>query len=195
MIWKFLTTNLAARWPVILPIVLYLGLSGLYLGVVPPGESPDEPSHLQCIEQVTRYNRIPLFDPEPRGIWWARARVISGLTCFHLPLYYFMAGYTQQVVETLTGTTSHYEFPPNNPDWETGQSFSMFRHSSDPAFAEPPAVTVLRWESIALGLVTLIAAGRVAQRLVPNQKYAASLAMVLVAGWPQFVYMSRAINN
>lgn len=179
-----------------LSIVLYLSLSGLYLRVIPPGESPDEPSHLQCIEQVTRYGRIPVIDPKPSGnIWWARDRIISGLVCAHMPLYYFVAGYTQQVVQAITGTAAHYEFPPNNPGWETGESPAMFQHLSEPRTSEPLALAVLRWESIALGLVTLVAAGRVARRLMPDQPYAVGLAMILVAGWPQFVYMSRAINN
>lgn len=54
-------------------IVSYLTLALLYMLVIPVGESPDEPSHLQCIEQVSLRNRIPVIDPRPQGtVWWAR---------------------------------------------------------------------------------------------------------------------------
>jgi hypothetical protein len=183
-------------WRYALPFVLYLVLSAMYLQVIPPGESPDEPSHLQCIEQVTQYNRIPIIDPEPTGtIWWARERIISGLVCAHMPLYYFVAGYTEKLVEITTHTPSHYEFPPNNPGWVNGESPAMFLHSPEFPADEPIALGVLRLESIVLGLFTIVAAGIVAKRLGPEYIEIPLVAMVLVAGWPQFVFMSRAINN
>ena len=108
-------------------IVSYLTLALLYMLAIPAGESPDEPSHLQCIEQVSLRNRIPVIDPRPQGtVWWARERIISGLVCFHMPLYYLLAGYTQKLVHLISATPIHYEFPPNNPLWETGASVAMF---------------------------------------------------------------------
>jgi hypothetical protein len=181
---------------VLIPIGLYLCLSVLYLFAIPSGESPDEPSHLQCIEQVTQYNRIPIIDPQPKGtIWWARERIISGLVCAHMPLYYFMAGYTERLVEITTGTPAHYEFPPNNPSWASGESPAMFLRSAESSDREPIALFVLRLESIVLGIFTIAAAGMVAKQLVPKRPEIPIVAMVLVAGWPQFVFMSRAINN
>jgi hypothetical protein len=185
-----------SHWRYALPFVLYLVLSAMYLRAIPPGESPDEPSHLQCIEQVTLYNRIPIIDPGPTGtIWWARERIISGLVCAHMPLYYFVAGYTEKLVEITTHTPSHYEFPPNNPGWANGESPAMFLHSPEFPADEPIALGVLRLESIVLGLFTIVAAGIVAKRLAPESIEIPLVAMVLVAGWPQFVFMSRAINN
>jgi hypothetical protein len=183
----------------ILLVVLYVCLATFYLFVVPAGESPDEPSHLQCIEQVTRYNRIPVVDPPPRGdVWWARERIISGLVCAHMPLYYFMAGYTQQITERISGEPAHYEFPPDNPGWETGQSSAMFVHSRKDSFftlAQPLSLVVLRIESILLGLMSIAGAYYAACRIAPGASNAAIAAIALVAGWPQFLFMSRAINN
>jgi len=179
-------------------MTLYLSLCVLYLFAIPPGESPDEPSHLQCIEQVSILNRIPIVDPPPHGLWWTRERVISGLTCYHLPLYYFVAGYTQKMLALTTGTSLHYEFPPADPDFATGASVAMFAHGSKSGFwvlTEPFTLTALRIESILFGLVTLWTAYRIARRLVPTAPYAPLFAVTLVAGWPQFVFMSRAINN
>ena len=185
-----------SRWRYVLPFALYLALSVSYMRIIPPGESPDEPSHLQCIEQVTKYNRVPIVDPPPAGTaWWSRERIISGLVCTHMPLYYFMAGYTQRLVEAATNTPAHYEFPPNNPGWASGESPAMFLHPAEPSANEPLAVIAIRLESIALGIFTIIAGGIVAKRLMPRQTEAPLVAMVLIAGWPQFVFMSRAINN
>jgi hypothetical protein len=185
-----------SRWQYVLPFALYFVLSATYMRISPPGDSPDEPSHLQCIEQVTKYNRIPIIDPPPAGTtWWARERIISGLVCAHMPLYYFMAGYTQRLVEAATNTPAHYEFPPNNPSWASGESPAMFLHVAEPSTDEPLALIALRLESIVLGIFTIITAGIVAKRLMPKLAEAPVVAMVLVASWPQFVFMSRAINN
>jgi hypothetical protein len=181
-----------------LPVALYLFLCVLYLFAIPPGESPDEPSHLQCIEQVSILNRIPIVDPLPSGLWWTRERVISGLTCYHLPLYYLTAGYTQKTLAQITGEPLHYELPPTAPNFATGASVAMFRHESKAHFltlTEPKTLTALRVLSILLGLLVFWATYRLARRLAPALPYAPILAMTLVAGWPQFVFMSRAISN
>lgn len=179
-------------------VVCYLALTLLYALVIPTGESPDEPSHLQCIEQVSLQHRLPVIDPPPQGaVWWARERIISGLVCAHMPLYYLVAGYTQKLVHLVSSTPIHYEFPPNNPLWEAG-SVAMFTHPPKGALLtlhEPVSLAVLRIEAILFGLVSLMVAGRLARHLVPQRPHAARMAMILVAGWPQFLFMSRAINN
>ncbi|NIV35643.1 MAG: DUF2142 domain-containing protein [Anaerolineae bacterium] len=183
----------------VLPVVLYVFLSTSYLFTIPTGESPDEPSHLQCIEQVTQHNRIPIIDPLPGGdIWWARERIISGLVCAHMPLYYFLTGYTQRIVQRISGVPTHYEFPPNDPEWETGQSKAMFTHPHRDSFltlSEPASLLILRIESMLLGLVSVLGAYQITRRIAPNSSHAATIAMTLVAGWPQFLFMSRAISN
>jgi hypothetical protein len=194
-----MNTSQPSRLIHVLPVALYIFLSTSYLFAIPTGESPDEPSHLQCIEQVTQYNRIPIIDPPPSSdIWWARERIISGLVCAHMPLYYFLTGYTQCIVQGISGTPAHYEFPPNDPEWESGQSKAMFTHPHRDSFwtlSEPASLLVLRIESILLGLVSVLGAYRITRRIAPGFPHAATIAMTLVAGWPQFLFMSRAINN
>ena len=178
----------------VITIIFYLALALLYMLAIPAGESPDEPSHLQCIEQVSLRNRIPVIDPRPQGtVWWARERIISGLVCAHMPLYFLLTGYTQKLVHLISATPIHYEFPPNNPLWETGASVAMFAPTPKTpplAIREPVTLAMLRVESVLLGLVSVFVAGHVARRLAPESPDAALIAMTLVAGWPQFLFMT-----
>ncbi|MEW5986789.1 MAG: DUF2142 domain-containing protein [Chloroflexota bacterium] len=179
-----------------LPFILYLSLSLLYLLAVPTGEAPDEPGHLQCIEQVSIEKHLPIVNPPPQGEWWSRGVVLSGRMCYHLPLYYVVSGYSQRAVQGITGSSPHFEFPPENPQW--GDSPAVFAHDPTEPFwriGEPAAVWVLRVEAILLGLVTVWAARQTAVRLFPGDPTSAGLAALLAAGWPQFLFMSRAISN
>ena len=182
----------------ILPVALYLGLSTLYLFAIPSGESPDEPSHLRCIEQVAVEHRLPEIDPPPTGEWWARSNTVSGYLCYHMPLYYLLSGFMQQAVHALSGDPLRFELPPNNPTWGKSSTPVMFTHEPKSSFFQadaPPSVIALRLTSIALGLASVLAAAATARRLLPESALAPAVAGTLVAGWPQFLFMSRAINN
>lgn len=180
------------RW---LPIVVYLSLSILYLFAVPIGESPDEPSHLQCIEQVSQLGRLPEVDPRPTGVWWSRTTVISGYLCHHLPLYYLLGGLMQQATHQVTGASLHFEFPPSYPDGPQPVMFQPVNKASFFSLTEPITILVLRILSIVLGLLTVWATYRVTMAILPDNHITAIIASTLVAGWPQFLYLSRAINN
>jgi hypothetical protein len=71
----------------------------------------------------------------------------------------------------------------------------MFLHEEGWGLAEPFTVTIVRVASLILGLIILWSTYRVAEILFSGQQLVAVTAAVLVAGWPQFLYMSRAINN
>ncbi|VAW38056.1 hypothetical protein MNBD_CHLOROFLEXI01-1432 [hydrothermal vent metagenome] len=180
----------------LIPLTIYLMLSLLYLLAVPPGESPDEPGHLQCIEQVSMLGQLPQIDPKPEGdVWWARGKMISGRMCYHMPLYYLLAGGLQKGVATAVQEPIDFQFPPSNL---SGPSPSMFNHPVKASFwtlVEPTHLLILRFLSIALGGVTVWASFTISRRLLPSQPRVALLAALLTAVWPQFVYLSRALNN
>ena len=180
------------RWLHWLPVGLYLFLSFLYMVTIPTGESPDEPGHIQCIEQVAVQGRLPRVEPVPEGErWFSRGRIISGKMCYHMPLYYLLAGGVVAGTAVLTNTPLPYEFSASNPQFP-GQSAAMFVRET--AVRSAP-ITVLRFLSVLLGLATLWATHRLTVRLFPEQAMVGVLAMMLVAGWPQVLFLSRAINN
>ncbi len=179
-----------------LPVGLYIFLSVLYLLAIPVGESPDEPGHIQCIEQVSQFNRLPIVEPKPEGRWFSREYITSGIMCYHMPLYYVIGGNVQRAVAAVTEAPLHFEFPPNNPEFIG--SGVMFLHEEKPTLwllPEPATLIGLRWLSIGLGAIVLWACFRVARRVFPGHDMIAVLSMTMAAGWPQFVYLSRAISN
>ena len=179
-----------------IPLGLYFLLSLIYLFAIPVGESPDEPGHLQCVEQVARLHRLPIVDPKPEGKWFTRGYIISGNVCYHMPLYYVVGGSLQRAIASVKGDSLHFEFPPNNPHFIG--SGVMFLHEDKTTFwllPEPATLIGLRLLSIGLGLALLWACYDVARRVFPGQEDTAVLSMTLAAGWPQFVYLSRAISN
>lgn len=179
-----------------LSVGLYLLLSLLYWQAIPTGESPDEPGHLQCIEQVARYGRIPITEPKPTGEWWGPGVVLSGRMCYHMPLYYLIAGSLQKVIAGITDSPLHFEFPEHNSAFgETGVMFQQISKDASLQETVPPPLASTRLLSILLGLVILVAANRVAAKVFPQQPAASVLATALVAGWPQFVFLSRSISN
>lgn len=180
----------------LLPLLLYLALSVIYLFAIPVGESPDEPGHLQCIEQVALYERAPVVEPAPHGeVWWARTAVISGRMCYHMPLYYLINGYLLRFVAQLTDTPVHFELPPSNP---LGPEPAMFIHTPKPLFWHIPeslTVTVLRLLSIGFSMGVVVGSYGVTRLLFPQENNTPLLAALLTSAWPQFVYLGRSINN
>lgn len=178
-----------------IPLGLFLLLALGYLFVIPSGESPDEGGHVQCIEQVSRFNRLPIMEPKPSGLTWERTYALSGIVCYHMPGYYLLTGYLQKALHTITNKPLHYEFPPSNPN---GPSPNMFLHASKtkPLSLEEPATMILpRLFSIFMWGFMVLLTYCITRRVMPQQKLAALLALTLLAGWPQFLFMSRAINN
>jgi hypothetical protein len=189
--------HITSHWPLALPVGLYLFLAFLYTLAIPPGESPDEPGHLQCIEQVSISRRLPVIEPRPSGVWWSRETIVSGRMCYHMPLYYMIGGLLQRGIQLFTGTSPHFEFPSSTQQL-SDVAPAMFIHNRAGPFqagSEPVSVVVLRLFSIALGVVMLWAVYTVARLLFPGHGYEAAAATLLVAGWPQFLFMSRAITN
>lgn len=183
------------RW-LVLPVLLYLIFSVAYIFVIPVGESPDEPSHMRCIEQVAINGRLPVMETnlDESIDWRARRNILSDYMCYHMPLYYVISGL---IVDVLADDDHlQYEYPAINEDYE--EIPAMFVHDKRQTIWEhgqPLTMIVLRVGSLLLGLTVLGATFIVARRVFPEQRIVAFTAVTLLALWPQFIFMSRAITN
>ncbi|NKQ37159.1 MAG: hypothetical protein HF973_16280 [Chloroflexi bacterium] len=184
------------KYWVAIPVLLYFLFSFAYFIVIPVGESPDEPGHMRCIEQVAIERRLPVMETNiDKSIdWRERRNVISDYMCYHMPLYYVLSG---QLVRLLTDDNNlHYEYPAINPDYD--EIPSMFIHQTRESiweFEQPLAMLGLRVASMFLGLVVLGATYSVAGSVFSGQKVVALMAVTILALWPQFIFISRAITN
>lgn len=176
------------------PAGMYLVLALLYLWAVPAGESPDEPGHMRCLEQVAIENHLPIVARLQNEAvnWWARENIISDYMCYHMPAYYVSGGLLLRMLATISNTPAHFEFPPMNPAFN--ETPGMFIHNRAERAHSVPWVGV-RLLSILLGLLMLWGTARLAGRVFPNEPLISLLAVTLVAGWPQFIFLSRAITN
>lgn len=98
-------------------------------------------------------------------------------------------------VESTIGGTLDYQYPPSNPK---GPTPSMFLHLDEGLFlglSEPATSTSLRIFSIILGAIMIVLTYIFALELFPEQHNIALVSAILMAGWPQFLFMSRAISN
>ncbi|MCS6826241.1 MAG: hypothetical protein NZ553_06490 [Caldilinea sp.] len=178
------------------PSILYLMLAALYFLAIPLGESPDEPGHLQCIQQVALYDRLPIVDPKPQGEWWKPGVTLSGRMCYHMPLYYVGAGLLQKAISAVTGEPPAVDFPEHNEAF--GETGVMFLHPNKQRLLqseEPAVVFGVRVASVLLGLAVVWATLATAHLLFPQFPTIVLVAGVWIAGWPQFLFLSRAINN
>ena len=186
------------RFWLLLPLSMYLLLSGLYMWAVPVGEAPDEPGHMRCIEQVAIENRLPqMVSTTDESIdWWLRENLLSDYMCYHMPAYYLLSGQIVRSISTVTGISPHFEYPPILADY-AGEG-PLFIHPPRESFGQlqqPLTLISLRILSILLGLTVLGSTFVVARRLFPEQLFIAVLAVTLIAGWPQFLFISRGITN
>lgn len=176
----------------LVPVTLYLLLATLYFFAIPLGESPDEPGHLQCIEQLRIDGRLPIVDPPASGEkWWHRDTILSGYMCYHMPFYYIVAG----GVWALTDTAVDQPFPPTNNRFEYERAMFLHPPYRLGQFTEPLHLVLLRLLSILFGGILLMGSYLTTRRLAPDQPLMAQLAALLTAGWPQLLFYSRAISN
>ena len=176
--------------------MLYVILVTLYFLSIPLGESPDEPGHIQCIQQVALYNRLPIVEPKPKGEWWKPGVTLSGRMCYHMPLYYLIAGLVQKTISYITSSPLTFDFPRHNEAF--GETGVMFLHPGKQTLfdrEETVALIGVRVVSTMLGLVMVWATVATAYLVFPKMPLAAVVAGVWVAGWPQFLFLSRAISN
>ena len=177
------------RAVIMLIISAFVGLAvGFSLG--PIFEGPDEIEHYRFVRYVQRQQALPDPAGQPNGQ-------------FHqAPLYYVLLAPIAALLpdddfSQIDGRINPYhgyqfEQPGND-------NKNLYLHTRAEAFpyTSPTAraVHLLRLASIAIAAVTVYLVYRIMCLLWPDAPYRRLLALLTVAFWPQFMYLSSVINN
>jgi hypothetical protein len=177
-------------------LVLYLPLAGIYGLVAPVFEGPDEIDHILYVKHIAEGRGIPVQSPE-----YAIAYGF-GQEGSQAPLYYAL---NAALVRLFRLSLADVEgMPPSNPFSTCGQpeaEYNVARYRHDPRQEAFPyqgaarAIHVMRLFSALLGGVTVVAVYAAARLAFRDAEEAGLLAAVLVAFNPQFAFMGGVINN
>ena len=173
--------------PAVAIVAGFVVVTALYSVVTPIWEAPDEVGHMAYVAHLVEERALPVQRPETLG------------EEHQPPLYYLLAALPVAVAGGLDDPTGRFRFN-RQVVWggEGGSDVNVAVHGDDETFpyrGHARAVHVARLVSIALAACTValtIAIGRVA---FPGVPAVALLAGVLVAGNPQFVFISASVNN
>lgn len=153
--------------PILLVLLVYCLVGGLYALYTPPWQAPDEPAHYNYVRQLAA-GRLPVIEPADYDEAYRAEIVSSG----------FAPGYS---IEPLT-----YE------DWQPPLYYLL----QTPIFwLSDGSLLALRLFSVVIGAGVVLLAYAAAVLLWPGRRWLALTAAVFVAFLPQHVAMLASVNN
>ncbi|MBI5567801.1 MAG: DUF2142 domain-containing protein, partial [Chloroflexi bacterium] len=172
-------------------VAAYLALGVMYSVASPIFEAPDESNHFFVIQYIRETGRLPVLE--------AGAETLHVQEGGQPPLYYLSAALLTAWIDTSAARDSLRPNPfvnIGNPGRPNNKNHYIHTAAEDfPYQGTALAVHVVRWLSIGLGLITVVATAATARRLFPDRRSVALLAAALVAFNPQFIYLSASVNN
>jgi 4-amino-4-deoxy-L-arabinose transferase-like glycosyltransferase len=158
---------LQKRWPLLLILLTYLLVGGLYAAQVPAWQAPDEPAHYNYIRQLAN-GRLPIIAP---GDW------------------------DQAYLEEIKGARFAPEYSVAAIEYEDWQP-PLFYLLLTPIFMlTSGALLPLRLASLLIGAGIIFLAYQIARLLFPQAGWVAWSTAVFVAFIPQHVAMLASVNN
>ena len=183
--------KLSANVAFVALLCVFVVLATAFSMIIPLGEAADEVSHHSYVRYVALHWALP---PVQEGT------SVFGET-FQPPLYYALAapltGWLPYGDERNLGFSNPVE---NNPDWELGHP-ERARVLLQPAAARWPwegealGWHLVRFFSVLLGVITLLATYRLAALVFPDEAWTPLLAAAIVAFLPSFTGLSAAVTN
>lgn len=172
-------------------VVVYVILGLTYSVISPIFEAPDESFHFFVIQHLHETGQLPVQDLAARTLYEQEGS--------QPPLYYLAGALLIAGVDTQAASANLRANPFANIG-EPGRPNNKNRYihtalESWPYRDTALAVHLVRWLSLSLGLMTLIATAALARQLFPERRSVALLAAALIAFNPQFIYLSASVNN
>ena len=176
-------------WPVLalgLIVLVFLFESLAYREATPPGEGPDEPSHIYVAQYLLREGELPLA-PGGDGVGLVQAK--------HPPLAYLLGAWLARESDLLDYLAR------SNPEFGWNFAIEMVPNAhlhppqGYPAYPGTRGVDRLRIVSLIGAILTLIATFAIGRQLAPQRPSVALFATTLVAFNPGFLYGSAVFSN
>jgi len=177
--------------PILILLLAFVLLAGLYSVVTPVFEAPDEIQHFYYVKHLLEQRRLPVQGPEGEGTWAQEGS--------QPPLYYLLAA----LLISPLDTSDTEEVVWYNPQANVGNPLrpgnkNRIVHRPEEAFPYTGtvlAVHLIRWLSVALATGTVFLTYRIAREVIPQRRDLALVAAGLVAFNPQFCFIAGAASN
>ncbi|MEW5959846.1 MAG: glycosyltransferase family 39 protein, partial [Chloroflexota bacterium] len=180
----------ALRSPLLLVLLLFTLLTLYNSALLPLGEAADETDHYQYLRFIARTGHPPLTGAERQ-----EAGFKGGLA----PLYYWLVAWPIALVgEDSRPDIRRVDSRPERHLPTDGLGFNHVLHTLDEGWPWRGQVLAWHWVrflSLPLGGVTIVATYALARRLLPAQEPVALGAATFVAFLPRFVISSAVIND
>lgn len=174
---------MSPRSTLLIVLTVYVVFGTAFNWITPLGEGPDEPSHFHYIQYLARTWRLPVLRPGAEDNVTAEA--------YQPPLYYLLGAL---LTYPWVRSEAALDFRPRQP----GEAKRpIFEHAPEAAFpwsGGTAAWHLLRFYSLALGLVTLYCVHR-GCRILHGQEWPAVVAVGYLALNPQFIYIHSLVTN
>ena len=158
---------LPKRWPLLLILLCYLLVGGLYAAQVPAWQAPDEPAHYNYIRQLAD-GRLPVIAP---------------------------GDYDQAYLDEIRGARFAPEYPVEAIEYEDWQPPLYYLLLTPVYLLTSGALLPLRLASLLIGAGVIVLAYQIARLLFPQAKWVAWSTAVFVAFIPQHIAMLASVNN
>lgn len=172
-------------------LVYFIVFSLIYVIIIPPFETPDENLHLQYINYVSKFGRLP---NQYEGMRDSSLFVGQG---HQHPLYYIFMG---SVVNLLSGDRKVDAEPRFNKNhiWGGGTegAVPVFSHLDNDfkSNSDKNIFYLLRVFSVLFSLINLFFVYKIVLTVLQNPKLAC-LSVFLAASLPQFQFLSCSVTN
>lgn len=155
------------RWPLLLVLISYLLVGGLYAAQVPAWQAPDEPAHYNYIRQLADGN-LPVMA---------------------------QGDYDQAYLEQIKGVRFAPEFSITAIEYEDWQPPLYYLLLTPVFILTNGTLLPLRLASLLLGAGAIFLAYHIARLLFPQAEWVAWSTAIFVAFIPQHIAMLASVNN
>jgi hypothetical protein len=200
------------RLALVIIVALYLLLGAVYSVVTPLFEAPDESFHFFFVQHLREGRGLPVQGQSGEARYEQEGS--------QPPLYYLAGALLTSWIDAQPELSQCPApgAPPSGPLHSAQDACAMLRQNPQANIGVPGdpgnknrfihtaqtdfpyrgaalAAHVLRWWSLLLGLVVVLATYATARVVLPDQPVIAPVAAAVVAFTPQYIFISSAINN